>query len=153
MESLMRELLFTKSIRGMGYPTSVVAQVSVPGFHRWENAPEKVKFLRNYHRHLFVIESLVYIEKDRQVEFFMLQEKVKKLIALYIENQEEETKNFDWNEFQELTGINEEVLVINSCEDFATWLVGKLEQTYGTECSIMVSVSEDNENKSIVSNF
>lgn len=149
----MQELLFKESIRGRGYPASVVAQISVPGFHRWLNAPEKVKFLRNYHRHLFSIEALIYIEKDRQVEFFMLQKKLRALIDSYIEDQDSQTKDFDWNEFQELTGINEDVLVINSCEDFATWLVAQLERDYGTECSIMVSVSEDNENKAIVSNF
>lgn len=146
-------MLFMESIRQKGYPVNIMVKVSQPGYHRWLEAPERLAFLRNYHRHLFIIEASIHIQKDREIEFFELQGKIRGLINSYIERQEAETKSFDWDEFEELTGEKDNVLVINSCEDFATWLVTQLEFMYGAEASIMVGVSEDNENKSVVSNY
>jgi len=44
------------------------------GFHRWENAPDEVGFLRNIHRHVFKIEvGFEVTHDDRDIEFFLAQ--------------------------------------------------------------------------------
>lgn len=137
------------------YGVSVFVNHLEPGFHRWMKAPDELKFLRSYHRHLFHINVEIAIDGDREIEFFILQERLKELIAFYTERQEDFTLDFDWEEFYDLTGWGEDknTLVINSCEHFATWLVEQLEREYGEDRTITVTVSEDGENGSTVSNF
>ena len=55
----------------------VVCKVSIPGFHRWPDAYDAVDFLRNRHRHVFVIEvGFAVTENDREVEIIDTQNKI-----------------------------------------------------------------------------
>lgn len=95
------------------------------GFHRWINAPDTTKFLRELHRHLFKIK--VYIEiyhNDREIEFFDFKEKIDSIInnPLYINKSD--------------TG---------SCEMIANDIYDKIEDKYKNR-EILIEVSEDGEN-------
>lgn len=46
-------------------------------YHAWPDAPEKVQYLRNVHRHLFKVElELSVSHNDRQLEFFIVQDEL-----------------------------------------------------------------------------
>lgn len=48
----------------------VVVRHAVPGFHRWEHAPENRAYLRATHRHVFHVEVRVEVTHDnRDIEF------------------------------------------------------------------------------------
>lgn len=52
-----------------------------PAFHKWDNAPDVVRFLRSPHRHLFHVKIGVEVtHNDRDVEFFMLKQEVEEFI-------------------------------------------------------------------------
>lgn len=47
----------------------VVARSRVVGFHRWPEAPDKFAYLRDRHRHEFVIDARAYVgSPDREIE-------------------------------------------------------------------------------------
>lgn len=51
------------------------------GIHCWPDCPfDEVKYLRNSHRHKIIITVKIETNKDRQIEFFMLKEKVDNII-------------------------------------------------------------------------
>ena len=53
--------------------TEVYATIRIEGFHCWRDAPGEVAFLRNHHRHLFVIKVYKPVHHDdRDVEFILL---------------------------------------------------------------------------------
>lgn len=61
--------------------TLIEIKTSFTGFHRWINAPEEVKFLREWHRHQFGI--LVQFEVEllnREKEFFIEKTKIDKYL-------------------------------------------------------------------------
>lgn len=61
--------------------TCIGVKTSFEALHRWKDAPDDVKFLRNYHRHIFhVIVRLPVAHDDRQLEFFV----VKRLLDTFI---------------------------------------------------------------------
>ena len=106
----------------------VKVKTNFEGFHCWKNAPEKVAFLRNIHRHIFYVTlKLETFHDDREVEFFML-------------------KN-DLNDFIEKSKSNWPNIV--SCEQMATDICSHVKLIYPGR-SISVEVSEDNENSAIV---
>lgn len=50
----------------------VEAKVVVEGFHNWPSAPAEVDFLRQRHRHLFVIRVVKQVYHDnRDIEFIL----------------------------------------------------------------------------------
>jgi hypothetical protein len=52
------------------------------GFHHWPDAPAQVAFLRSLHRHRFGVKvSVNVLHSDRDVEFFMLQNDVNKVLV------------------------------------------------------------------------
>ena len=107
-----------------GYQKYIQVKLEVPGYHRWLGAPEEIAFLRFYHRHVFTIRVQIEIDSDRQLEYFLVQNKLKELVNDYIARQVDLTKDYDPEDFYELTGQGtgmeeQDVLVINSCEDFA----------------------------------
>ena len=54
--------------------TQVIINTEVIGFHNYPNAPEKVLFLRNKHRHIFTIKAGFEVQNlDREKEIYMLQ--------------------------------------------------------------------------------
>ena len=100
------------------------------GWHRWSKAPEKQKFLRYLHRHLFGVKVKIEVFKnDREIEYFALKEKIEKSLV--------------WKTIQR----SDE----SSCEDMALELLRMLEKKYPTR-SIEVEVNEDGENGSIIKN-
>ncbi len=61
----------------------IYIQTQFVGYHRWDDAPEEVAFLRNIHRHIFHVKVSVPVKhNNRDIEFFML----KQLIDDFIEN-------------------------------------------------------------------
>jgi len=93
------------------------------GFHKYDGAPEKVKFLRNLHRHKFYIKMGIEVfHDDRELEFFTVQDAL--------------------NDF--LKDKNQ----IGSCEMLATeiyeWIKTTYEKNKGRKC--FVEVWEDKEN-------
>ena len=62
----------------------VHACLSVDGWHRWPNAPERQRFLSLSHRHQFQIKAIVRAtHQDRQVECFDLQDAVRQSLAAW----------------------------------------------------------------------
>lgn len=56
----------------------VWTKVALPGFHRWPNAHEERKYLRDRHRHLFHITVWTEVHHDeRDVEFHDLQDVIR----------------------------------------------------------------------------
>lgn len=52
----------------------IVTKNEVEGFHAWEQAPEKVAFLRDQHRHVFEIYSQFEVShEEREIEIIMQQ--------------------------------------------------------------------------------
>ena len=100
------------------------------GVHRYEFAPEEVKFLRNDHRHIFIITSKIEVfREDRELEFIM----VKHLIDQFLLD-----RGFVWH------------MGTLSCEQVAIQIYNLLKEKYGSERKISVEVSEDGENSAIV---
>ena len=95
------------------------------GFHCWPEAPAQVGFLRSLHRHKFGVRVEVLVtHDDRQVEFFILQEAVNKIIV------------------KELTKF----LTLNSslsCEMMAEFIWNRLMPNYSI---YSITVDEDGEN-------
>lgn len=51
------------------------------GFHRYKDAPEQVKFLRQWHRHEFNVEILFETKhNNRDLEFFIIKKKIDKYL-------------------------------------------------------------------------
>jgi hypothetical protein len=101
---------------------SVIVRTTFQGFHRYKNAPEEVKFLRDWHRHLFYVEVWFKVEGDnREIEFFI----AKRHIDVYL--QQYRDQQFEY-----------------SCEQLAERILNALrvDQAY------KVRVFEDNENGS-----
>jgi len=100
-------------------------------FHKWVDAPDTEKFLRNTHRHIFYVETKIQVEgDDRELEYFA----VKKMITVLID--------------QFIVGSEE----TESCEMIAEYIVDRLEIKYPNS-RIEVSVLEDNENGSEINNY
>jgi hypothetical protein len=55
-------------------------RVYVEGYHYWPDAPADVCFLRNKHRHVFIIDVCVESGPNRNVEFFTFSNVVKRII-------------------------------------------------------------------------
>lgn len=96
------------------------------GYHKYENAPDEVAFLRNLHRHMFKWSALIEVfHDDRELEFFL----VKRLI---------ETKIVAFTSWSTTD--------LGSCEMQAEKILNGLLAAYGHDRFISVKVSEDGEN-------
>lgn len=116
--------------------THVYVKNSFVGYHCWPEAPEEVSFLRNSHRHVFGVVSVVEVKHDdRQVEFFILQRHVD-LILMRLRS--------------ELTRKIEGASSY-SCEQMAKYIAGELTGMNYTVVS--VAVNEDGENGAIYMPF
>lgn len=98
------------------------------GLHRYENAPEEVSFLRNYHRHLFKIRLQVEVEhNERDIEFIMLKHAV---------------DNYIFQTYMDMK-------VNASCETIAETLIDYVKLHYPNR-KVICEVSEDGENGAIL---
>lgn len=96
--------------------------------HCYPNAPDEVYFLKNLHRHTFVIETTIEVfHEDRELEFYMVKD--------YIDT---------------LTNEIKQLQVSKSCENICTMILDKLKEKYGTTRKYIVSCSEDGWNKATV---
>ncbi len=111
----------------------ITVKTSVPGIHRWKDAPEQVDFLRSHHRHVFNIFLTLNVEHaDRELEFFM----IKSVIDTYI--------NDKWSNYK--NNFNLKFFGDDSCESIATSIKVFIEAEYGTGRKVSVKVQEDDEN-------
>lgn len=96
------------------------------GFHKYENAPDEVSFLKNLHRHIFYVKvSIQVFHNERDLEFFIVKKAIEKF-------------------------IKESKISMNaSCEYIAEGIYNFIYNNYGNERKISVEVSEDNENGAI----
>ena len=80
----------------MSKQTSILIKTSFEGFHKYENAPEEVAFLRVLHRHTFNVEvEMETFHNDREIEFIMVQH---------------ELKNFFQNKYEMLSDLKQDAL-------------------------------------------
>lgn len=101
------------------------------GFHKYEDAPDQVAFLRNNHRHLFKWEATIEVfHDDRELEFFLVQAEVNKCILPFLQINK---------------GAN-----LGSCEQQGEIILNGLKAAYGEDRFYLVKVSEDGENAGIV---
>ena len=92
--------------------------------HKYENAPENVKFLRNLHRHLFKFKIYIEVFKnDRDIEFILF----KRFIEKALDNE------IPFN------------LRNSSCESLSDFLYEIIIKKY-PERKVVIEVSEDGEN-------
>jgi len=111
----------------------ITVKTSIPGIHRWKDAPDQVDFLRSYHRHIFNIYfSLEVTHADRELEFFV----IKSAVDSYIDAK---WKNYKGNFGLKFFGDD-------SCESLAMAIKTFLETEYGSGRKVSVKVQEDEEN-------
>ena len=59
----------------------IIVKTSFIDFHKWDNAPEEVAFLKLLHRHVFnVAVECEVTHDDRELEFFMVQKRLNQII-------------------------------------------------------------------------
>lgn len=93
--------------------------------HFWPDAPKKVEYLKNYHRHMFHVELRVKVtHDDRDAEFFTVKDELKAYC-------------------RKLTGC----VYAKSCEMMARDILEHMAKTYKVA---RVMVSEDGENGAIL---
>ena len=97
--------------------------------HCWKDAPEEVSYLRNPHRHDFLVTCEIEVfHNDRELEFFMVLHRLEHHIeSVIIPNAGVET----------------------SCEQFAEDILDFLKENYGYR-KMIVEVSEDNKSSAII---
>lgn len=103
----------------------VQVQTRFSALHQWKDAPERVSFLRNLHRHEFHVRLRIQVNhEDRNIEFLMLKQDLEFLLQSYKDR------------------------VIGSCETFARMVYATFKELYPNNL-IEVEVSEDGENSGI----
>lgn len=96
--------------------------------HCYPNAPEQVSYLKNLHRHTFMIESKIEVfHEDRELEFYMVKDEIDIAITKV-----------------------KELVQAKSCENIAVFILEFLKGRYGDNRDITVSCSEDGWNKATV---
>lgn len=100
-------------------------QTQFIGFHKYENSPGVVRFLRNLHRHLFYVKVKIEVfNVNRELEFYI----IKYNLDNFIRN-------------------NLEFSVVGSCEEIALLFFNFLDKKFYLEGrEIEIEVFEDNEN-------
>lgn len=107
----------------------IIIKTSFRGFHQYKDAPEQVSFLRNKHRHDFLVEAKIEVKHDnRDLEYFIEQNALDVVINCTINKED-----------------------VGSCEMAARAIITELlnNSKYHNRL-IEVSVSEDGENRAIV---
>lgn len=106
-------------------------------FHKWDNAPDEVAFLKNLHRHKFYATATIQVfHDDRELEFFMVLNRVKTDIMPFM--------------FVGMEAVKDGMPKISSCEQQAEFILSGLRNLYGDDRLYQVEISEDNENGALV---
>ena len=96
--------------------------------HKFKDAPEQVYYLKNIHRHTFIINSKIEVfHEDRELEFYMVKDYIKTLLDNI-----------------ETLGDNK------SCENICSYVLTNLKQKYGSNRDYCISCSEDGLNMAIL---
>jgi hypothetical protein len=102
--------------------TQIFVKTQFVGYHSWKDAPDEVGFLRNEHRQDFHVKAIIPVShEDRQLEFFMVKNRMDSFIA------------------HNLSGLD------MSCETFASTIGLWLVNLYHLP-SVIVEVDEDGTN-------
>lgn len=113
--------------------TRIFVHTSFEGIHRFENAPEKVRFLRNPHRHMFGVKvEMDVFHDDREVEFIMLKHTINDWVRMRLS----------------IDGVW--AMGCLSCEQVANQIIAYLQKVHGSNRWIRVTVDEDGENGAYV---
>jgi hypothetical protein len=64
----------------------IVVKTQFVAFHRYKDAPEVVRFLREWHRHVFHVELYLDVDVSRQLEFFMVKETLNEFLKANYED-------------------------------------------------------------------
>lgn len=106
-------------------------------FHKWDDAPDEVAFLKNLHRHKFYATAMIEVlHDDRELEFFMVLRRIEQQIMPFM--------------FVDMRRIKDGMKVISSCEQQAEFILNGLKAIYGEDRTYSVEISEDNENSAVV---
>ena len=112
----------------MSFKTNIIVSLQVEGCHNWPNAFEKVKYLKDRHRHIFYIKVEKHVSHaDRDIEIIEFKRKIKEDLKESFLSQE--------------TGMLE--FGSASCEAIAEHILKKF------DCE-KVEVTEDNENGAVI---
>jgi len=64
--------------------THIIVKTQFTGNHRYPDAPEEVKFLRNTHRHVFFVELQIEVfHNDRELEFLMVKKALNVMVQKF----------------------------------------------------------------------
>lgn len=116
--------------------TTVWVTTRFIALHYWKDAPDKVNYLRNVHRHEFHVKlELTVHHDDRDVELIQLKDWLDKLLVPWTPNVDEEDLPNDLRVW------------ILSCEQFASAIINfvRLDEVYKNYFPVTCSVSEDGE--------
>lgn len=104
--------------------TFIYVTDSVEFIHQYKDAPDEVAYLRNLHRHIAHIKVQVEVfHNDREIEFIMLKHELKNYLVSIV------NRNSNC-----------------SCEMLAEMLLSYMQDHYGKNRDMMITVNEDNEN-------
>lgn len=102
----------------------IITHNEIIGSHYWKNAPEKYKYLRNTHRHVFVIRCKFEVSHgDREIEINHMQDLIYEDIR---------ARFCDCDDFG--AGVDFGGM---SCEQIATWCIGQFGQFGCIECEVL----------------
>jgi hypothetical protein len=105
------------------YDAFITVKTQFMAQHRWPDAPPGTEFLRNFHRHVFVVKATARVSHgDRDIEFFALQDQVFRFCQEHFEGSK----------------------TTMSCEMFAERIMDRFPFLYSC------SVSEDDENMAVL---
>jgi 6-pyruvoyl-tetrahydropterin synthase len=101
--------------------SSIIVKTSFNAEHRYLDAPDEVKFLRDWHPHVFNVEAEIEVPSlNRSLEFFMVKREMDKMIAKRF------PKQFEL-----------------SCEQIEKGIFEDLSLKYGVDRKYIVTVGED----------
>ena len=104
----------------------IITRNSIPGFHKWENAPDHLKFLRHEHRHVFEITCVIPVaHDDRQLEIIETEIEIENYL---LERYGNRHRNL------QLGTMSCEMLAKELCDKFGCKSVWVLEDGYGGAC-------------------
>lgn len=93
--------------------------------HQYEDAPCQVDFLRYPHRHILHIKVKIEVyHNDRELEFILVKRQIDNYLNLQFSS----------------IGLN------SSCEDVADMIFSFVQERYGADRDVEITISEDNEN-------